>query len=463
MNQERSRSQERTSSQEKDQPRLIFPSEDKNPNWSASQTDIAENLQDSHNSLIMDKLQFYWQHSGQNYFKCGLVWGTVFGFTAILSASCGVALAQIDVVEKAITQTINRHSSIIPKTARSSTLDRPVNILLLEVQPDRHEMLKFSQSLQGETTTILLLKFQPHLGLAEVINIPVNSRVKIPGLGWGTIADAHRYGNTPLVSQMVRQLLDGVTIDRYLRATPATFGKLITSGKITLNFCDANLEDCTNPSQKLWRQKIAVETIRQRLNIPTYGKSFASTLIKVKPELDTNLSVPETMAVANYVKELATEQIEVKLVPDYTPGQAIASLSNQSRHSPRFAFNNKLKQTAASEIPGQNITIAVQNTTNSPELALRLIAYLRQQNFRDVYLVEQIPLRLKKTKIITHQSQMATAAYLKQVIGLGRLDSRIESAAEKPLTIQIGEDARHLDLNRDLDFSRQFKHNSKSR
>jgi len=400
----------------------------------------------------------FWSWSRQSYwfyFGHGLFWGLVIGFTAIFSASCGVALTKIDAVEEAIVQTIKRNSPS-QKTSSAHNLTRSVNILLLEVEPSNDEIVKSSQPLVGKNKSTLLLQFDPQFNTAKIINIPEDSRVKIPGFGWGTIADANKYGGTSLVSQMVVQLLDDVEIDRYIRATPKTFDQMIASGKITLNNCHYSTEECDRPSAQISRQQAVVETIRQRLNIPVYFKAFKNTLTKTQSNLDTNLSLPEAMSIANFVKELESDNITVNLVSGYTAGQTI-NINNQLNKSQPASLKptlvkpleRNINQSSNSLSSLKEYPIAVQNTTDSPELGMRFVSYLRRRNFQDVYLVEHIPLKLNKTKIVINQTQLARAKHLKNILGLGSLEPNFntDNTEKKPLTVQIGEDAHHLPLN----------------
>lgn len=324
------------------------------------------------------------------------------------------------------------------------------NILLIEVEPNADDLLNFSDAVVGKSKTILVLRFEPEKGLAQVINIPPDSRVKIPGYGWGTIADAHIHGGTTLVSTMVNQLIDDVTIDHYLRATPETFEQLTATGKLTFPDCDSRIRDCNNKMEQVARQQTAFKSIRQRLNIVSYLANFKTTVTKVEPNLDTNISVAEIMSLAHFVKELEPDSITVDLLPGYIPGKAIAV--DNRLHS----RNLKQQSLAPGEVTSPTINrqlnkyqhfqkspIAVQNTTDSPELGRQVVAYLRRQNFQDVYLVEHIPLKLNKTKIVIDQSQLETANYLKNVLGFGSLQSQ-SSPSQKELTIQIGKDAHYL-------------------
>lgn len=394
----------------------------------------------------------FWLWSRQScwfYFNQGLFWGVVIALTAILSASFGVALAKVEVVENMINSVINRTSSTTQPVSKYD-LTHPVNILLIEVEPDENEIIQFSQAFVGKSKTILLLQFDPQLNTANIVNIPNDSRVKIPGFGWGTIEDANKHGGTYLISQAVIQLLDGITIDRYIRATPATFQKLIASGKIALNHCDARVDDCSSHLEQISHQQAAIEIIRQRLNIPAYFGNFQTTLTKTQSNLDTNLSLPELMSIANFIKELESDDIKVDLVSGYVAGENI-KLSSQKQApqstlirptSVESKYPDQINNLSDNDRSFKNRPVAVQNTTNSPELGMHFVNYLRDKNFQDVYLVEHIPLKLDKTKIIINQSQLVRAKHLKNIVGFGKLEPK--SYSQQPLTIQIGEDARPL-------------------
>ncbi len=52
---------------------------------------------------------------------------------------------------------------------------------------------------------------------------------------------------------------------------------------------------------------------------------------------------------------------------------------------------------------------------------MKVVNYLRQQNFGNVYLVEHIPLKLKQTQIVVNHDRLKTANYVKNVLDFGRL------------------------------------------
>jgi len=280
-------------------------------------SEIGNNQTDNIQVNSLNQPLWFWRrHSQWSSFKRGIFWGSMISFTAIASALGGAASTQIPPVERAITKSLNSNSNSVQPVV-SQSLTRPINILLIEIQPDSNTIIKSPTALIGNSKTILLLQFKPQEHSAKVINIPNDSRVRIPGLGWGTIADSYKYGGTALMSQMVSQMINSVTIDRYILATPQTFHKLTASGKVEFDLCDSRIQDCDNRLEQISRQQTFFETIRQHLNIPTYRSDFGKTIQTTKSDLDTNISLPEIMLMANYVGELEPEKISVDLPPGY--------------------------------------------------------------------------------------------------------------------------------------------------
>jgi hypothetical protein len=232
------------------------------------------------------------------------------------------------------------------------------------------------------------------------------------------------------------------------------------SGKITLENCDPRIENCGDQAEQVIRQQTAFETIRQRFNIPNYLTSFETAIAQVEPQLDTNISTAEIISVANFIKELEPEEITVDLLPGYAPiktnkssnpsklknrqGQGKVPTVPTDQSTPWSTLDPHLLSTRNNAF--QKNPVAVQNTTEHPELGKRIVAYLRQRNFREVYLVEPSPLKLKQTQIVSNYSQVEIANYLKNVLGFGTL--KAESAPEQQeLVLQVGEDALDLPRN----------------
>jgi polyisoprenyl-teichoic acid--peptidoglycan teichoic acid transferase len=422
-------------------------------------SDRLEQLLSSHDQVnpLHQFWRVWWRHSTWGNFNRGLFWGGLVSLISILSAMGGVALTNVDLVKQQISQRLPGNSNDAVESSKQaalkdSTLTTPLQILLVEVEFDPDALVGFSATARGKSKTILLLKVKPELNQAQVINIPLDSKASIPGFGQGTVKDAYRLGGMDLLSQTINQLPGNLRVDRYFRTTPEVFKQLTDSGKITLEGCDSRIRDCNDKSEQIFRQLEAFETIRQRFNIPNYLTSFETAIAKAKPQIDTNISVPEIISVANFIKELEPDYLTVDLLPGYTPGKAIKNIPNQGRGKSAIDQGTSLSSStfdsrAVSDrnYAFQGNSVAVQNTTDNPELGRRVVAYLRQRNFRDVYLVEHIPLRLEQTKIMANHGQVEMANYLKNVLEFGNLEAK--SAQEQPtLVLQLGKDADAIEL-----------------
>lgn len=245
---------------------------------------------------------FYWSH-----FKRGLFWGTVVSFTAILSAGCGVALTKVDSIENAIAQRISSRSSP-GQIAKQLPLTTPLNVLLIEV--DRND--------KAQIQNVLVLKLDPRIGFAKVINIPADSRIELSGGGWRTVADAYRDGGIKLISRSIEELMNDVKIDRYLKADSGVFEYLATRVKVSLTHCEQVIPDCSSTSEQIQWQEGEFEVIRQRLRVPAYFTNFAQTVAKIKPNLDSNLSVQEFVSIADFVRELKGNNVSINFLPQKT-------------------------------------------------------------------------------------------------------------------------------------------------
>ncbi|MEL6929310.1 MAG: LCP family protein [Cyanobacteria bacterium J06600_6] len=387
-------------------------------------------------------LWFWLQHSRWSYFNRGLFWGGLVSLTSIFSALGGMALTTIDVVERQISQQLAGNS----QNADSSqlALATPLQILLVEVQPNADALVGFSPASTGESKNVLLVELEPDQNFARVLNIPANSQIEIPEFGIGTVKDAYRLGGIDLLSRSLNQSSDEIAIDRYIRASPEIFKQLSSSGKINLTSCDSRLRDCSDLSAQAMRQQTVFKTIRQRLNIPGYFSSFKTAIAQVESQLDTDISMPELISAVNFIKELESDRLSVALLPEYTPLNAQLGEEGLAPNSlePFASLKSNLERAKTNNNSLSNKSVAVQNTTDDPELGRRVVAYLRARNFSDVYLVRHIPLKLEKTRIVTNYGQVETANYLKNILGFGSLAAK--SDQQQQMVLQLGEDALSL-------------------
>jgi hypothetical protein len=127
----------------------------------------------------------------------------------------------------------------------------------------------------------------------------------------------------------------------------------------------------------------------------------------------------------------------------------------QSQFSPSFdlalmtTFNSSLPTNLAGKV--QDTKITIQNTTNNPELANQVYAYLQERNFSHIAIAKSIPSNLSQTIVTTQSENLEAANYLKNVLNLGILDvvdnQSFDGDSKPELIIYLGEDAQSFTTN----------------
>jgi LCP family protein required for cell wall assembly len=294
---------------------------------------------------------------------------------ALVSATAGALLA----VSLGTTPLMQSHltpeeAAIFGKNKRISTsnlrlpaLTRSVNILVLgtkvlttDVNDAPKELTKLRyqalvNSFNGLTDTMMLLRFDPENRKLVVLAIPRDTRAYIEGHGVTKINAANVYGGPALSAISVSELLDGVTIDRYVRINVQAVEKLIdTLGGLTVNVPkDMKYQDDSqhlyinlkagnhhlNGDQTLQllrfrhdglgdigrisRQQIVMKAFSEQVLNPLTLARLPQVISVVQSHIDTNLSLEELVALTGFATQMERSKIEYLMVPGSfsQPGQ----------------------------------------------------------------------------------------------------------------------------------------------
>jgi hypothetical protein len=87
-----------------------------------------------------------------------------------------------------------------------------------------------------------------------------------------------------------------------------------------------------------------------------------------------------------------------------------------------------------------NLKIAIQNASNQPQLTEKVIAYLKQKGFTNIYKVPDWPDTQRQTQIIVEKGNRRVGVDLQKVLGLGQIEVSAMGDLESDLTIRIGKD-----------------------
>jgi hypothetical protein len=87
-----------------------------------------------------------------------------------------------------------------------------------------------------------------------------------------------------------------------------------------------------------------------------------------------------------------------------------------------------------------NLKIAIQNASNQPQLTEKVIAYLKQKGFTNIYKVPDWPDTQRQTQIVVQKGNRRVGVDLQKVLGLGQIEVAAIGDLESDLTIRIGKD-----------------------
>ena len=411
-----------------------------------------------------------------------ILWSGIFAGTAAVSALIGAGAALMVPLPDFLGHEPSRPFSLgeLWKSGFRYQVTRPVNILVMGIDqvPDADE--NSDDIFTGRTDTLLLVRVNPEDGSVNVLSVPRDTRVQIPGYGMDKINQANVEGGPELVAQTIGYNLGNIQIDRYVRVSTGAFREIVDlvggievnvpkrmeytdhtqklyidlyPGWQTLNGDQAEQfarfrKDANGDIGRVQRQQILLKALRERLTNPTVIPKLPQVIRVVQRHLDTNLTIEEMLALANFALELdsadlnmvmlpgrfsgSTEYVASYWLPDWEASAPIIQNFFQTDSVAMFADN---KATYVSDL-----RIAVQNASGEANVASQVASHLRDSGFTNVYIVADWPDTARTTEVIAQRGDLESAAVLESVLGTGEVVAESTGDLGSDLTIRVGQD-----------------------
>jgi LCP family protein required for cell wall assembly len=407
--------------------------------------------------------------------------------TATMSATLGATVA---LVAPLSLPSVSGESAVRGLGDREYTwpyrLARPVNILVMGIDRVLTARENSPEIFTGNSDTMLLLGLNPGENTLNMLSIPRDTRVEIPGAGTGKINSANVLGGPALAARTVSRTLNNIPIDRYVRVSTDAFRELVDllggvevfvpkpmyyvdeTQKLHIDLAEgwqtlngdraeqfARFRDKTNGDiGRVQRQQALLKALRNRLTSPGVLPHLPQIIRVMQKYIDTNLSLEEMLAVVNFSLKLQPNDLKMVLLPGRfsAPEEYPASYWIMDKEL-RDRLVRDYFQIASKPIPRQPLVergadrrlhsplkIAIQNASNSPEIGNFMAKYLQDRGFDNVYFVRDWPDTQLQTQIIVQKGDLQGAAYLKTALGLGQIESDSTGDLESDLTIRVGED-----------------------
>ncbi|WP_346289818.1 LCP family protein [Sphaerothrix gracilis] len=354
---------------------------------------------------------------------------------------------------------------------------RPVNLLVMGI--DQVTEAESEDIFSGRTDTMLLVRVDPAQADVNVLSIPRDTRVTIPGWGEDKINQANVEGGAVLAGQTVSAALNQVEIDRYVRVSTGAFREIVDlvggvevfvpsrmyyedrtqdlvidlePGWQTLDGAQAEQfarfrQDAFGDIGRVQRQQILLKALRSRLTSPTVIPKLPQIVRILQRHIDTNLSLEEMLALANFGLELAPEDLHMVMLPgrfsepnEYQASYWIMDSTAGDRVMQDFFHTEAATLASAPRRSLRQMHIAIQNASGEPQIANEVARYLAQEGLDNLYLVSDWPDVVPTTEVIAQRGDLEAADRVSALLGVGQLVSDSTGNLESDLTIRIGTD-----------------------
>ncbi|MBF2000233.1 MAG: LCP family protein [Synechococcales cyanobacterium M58_A2018_015] len=407
----------------------------------------------------------------------------VFALTAGISALVGAVLILMTPLPAAIAPAGSRRPVSLTDLWQQGfryQITRPINILVLgvdlplnlpgEAPPD--------DVFAGRSDTMLLVHLDPVANTVNVLSIPRDTQVNIPGEGIDKVNYANALGGSKLAAQVVSKTLNGVTIDRYVRVSTEAFKELVDllggvevyvpermeyedqtqqlkidlyPGQQVLNGEQAEQfarfrNDANGDIGRVQRQQQLIRALREKLTNPAMITRIPQAIELFRQYIDTNLTLEEMLALVDFGLDLSQENFRMVLLPGRfsAPDEYVASywlLDPVAKDEVMQQYFDVSPITPVTQYhPQGEIKIAVQNASSDPALGSKVAAYLQTQGFANVYVVQDWVEPQAVTQIIVQRGDLRSAQLLESVLGIGQIIPASTGDLQSDLTIRVGED-----------------------
>lgn len=366
------------------------------------------------------------------------------------------------------------------------SLSRPVNILVLGIDGSPQSSTSSPDLFKGRSDTVLFVNFQPQDKSVSLLSIPRDTQVEIPGYGTGKINEANYWGGPKLAKEVVQSILNKVQINRYIRVSSGAFRELVdflggvevyiaqpmsyqdktqklninlAAGWQTINGEQADQfvrfrGDGYGDLGRVQRQQALMEAILGRLKDPTVLPRVPEIIRIMQKYIDTNLSFEEILTLVNFGLNLEPQNFKMVMLPGRSSSEEYSNSSYwliDERGRDRVMYQYfRLDSTgfilksgyepSAYETLSKDLKIAIQNTSSNPKTAEKMLDFLYNQGFNQVYLAPTKSNQQLKTQIIVQGGDLGAAKLMQKTLGLGEIKSSATGDMGSDLTIRVGED-----------------------
>ena len=367
----------------------------------------------------------------------------------------------------------------------SPKLTQPLNVLILGIDNSGHSSYSsFAPSRNGNSDTMLLVRLIPDTNQINVLSIPRDTRVNLPGNSTNKINDANAKGGITLAKQTVSNLLSNVTIDRYIRLDTQGFIKLADAlGGVEINipksmhYVDktqnlyinfyAGLQtlngqqlqeyvrfrgDELGDIGRVQRQELAVKALLRTVTKPSNLTKLPQLFGLLQENVDTDFSFREMMGFFQFLKDADRQNINLAMLPgrfsepnEYKLSYWIPDINATAPILAKYFDVRTPAVTAIAYSPLNigKIKLAITNTTGEEKQLKESFNLLKAKGFTNTYItkngINNNTLTLT-TQIIVQRGNIEAANAVKNALGVGEIQVSSTGDIKSDITVLLGID-----------------------
>lgn len=412
----------------------------------------------------------------------GLLWGGLFVGTAITSGLLGAAVALTVPLPGWLGGETRPASGLgdLWQAGFRYQVTRPVNILVMGIDDVPDATPNSDEVFAGRTDTLLLVRVDAEVGTLNVMSIPRDTRVQIPGFGMDKINQANVLGGPALAAQTIGYNLGNIQVDRYVRINTNAFREMVDLvGGIEVNvpkrmeytdrtqglYIDlypgwqtlngdqaeqfARFRQDSGDIGRVQRQQMLLKALQERLTNPTVIPKLPQAIRVLQRYVDTNLTLEEMLAIANFGLEIESDQLQMVMLPGRfsTPNEFIASYWLPNWDDSATVMQNFFQADELGLYAGNSqgryvadLAVAVQNASGNPDQAAAVARYLRENGFENVYMIRDWSSAMPRTEVVAQRGDIESARLIESLLGVGRAVSESTGDLGSDITVRVGQD-----------------------
>ena len=368
--------------------------------------------------------------------------------------------------------------SLVPNELRIISLNKKANVLILGCD----EIFEGgpNKPWKGRSDTIILLHCNPQKNILNILNIPRDTKIRIPGHGLEKINYLNSIGGPIFTKKCIEKLLK-IKIDSFVIVNVKGINKIIDEiGGIVVDvpgrmeykdytgMLDINLqpgEQILNGDQavgfvrfrhdslgdigRIQRQQIFIRAFIKKLMDPITFTKLPEIISIYKKTIFTDLKTQDIIKIANFIRNVPNSNQNTVILPgDFGRYNKIGYWipdQNQISLIVRKFFNeekivSRFKQTKPSEIK-----VSIFNGSKKDNLLATKLAVLLRERGYTILLCDDYGSEISKTKIYAQKANSETALQVKKDLkNTGELLIGNLGPPDSDVTILAGDDLLKL-------------------